>query len=271
MKPLSRPPLMLAPNGARRTKADHPALPVAPDELAATAKAGFAAGADSLHLHVRDEEQRHSLDAGRYREAIAAVSEAVPGLAIQVTTESAGIFGVADQYACLEALRPAAASISVREMARDPETAARIYALCREVGTRVQHILYTQDCLVQLDTWRDQGLTGPLQNDVIFVLGQYTPARHGCPQDLSSFLQAIKAPDQSWRWNWSVCAFGPQEIDCLLAAWAQGGGARIGFENNIHREDGSLWPDNAASITQLVARAQQAGLWPTANPCPAAL
>ncbi len=270
--PLRRPPLMLAPNGARRTKADHPALPVTPSELATTAKAAFAAGADSLHLHVRDEQQGHSLDAGRYREAIAAVNEAVPGLAIQITTESAGIFGVADQFACLEALRPAAASISVREMAREPELATRVYALCREVGTRVQHILYTQDCLAQLETWSAQGLIGPLQNDVIFVLGQYTPARHGCPQDLSSFLQAIAgqglqpdaaASSASYRWNWSICAFGPQEIDCLLAAWAQGGGARIGFENNIHDPNGGLWADNAASVARLIQRGQAANLWPS--------
>lgn len=265
----TRPALMLAPNGARRTQADHPALPVTPEELAATARAGFAAGADSLHLHVRDENQRHSLDAGRYREAIAAISEAVPGLAIQITTESAGIFEVADQYACLAALRPAAASISVRETARDGATAAKVYALCREVGTRVQHILYTPDCLAQLEAWRNRGLIGPLQSDVIFVLGQYTPARHGQPQDLSSFLQAIAEPGSgagsmapAYRWNWSACAFGPQEIDCLLAAWSQGGGARIGFENNIHDAGGRLLADNAASIDRLVIRAKERGLWP---------
>jgi uncharacterized protein (DUF849 family) len=276
---IARPPLMVAPNGARRTKADHPHLPITPQELADTARRCFAAGGDSLHLHVRDKEQRHSLDAGRYREAIAAIAEAVPGLAIQITTESAGIFSVAHQLACLEELRPAAASISVREMAREPDLAARVYALCREVGTRVQHILYTPDCLPQLEAWDQQGLLGPLQREVIFVLGGYSPARSGQPQELSSLLSAIacRAPthdDQpsddhppAWRWSWSVCAFGPQEIDCLLAAWAMGGGARIGFENNIHDGDGRLLPDNAASLRALIARASAKGLWP-ASPSP---
>ncbi len=265
-----RPPLMVAPNGARRTKADHPGLPITPEELAATARACFAEGADTLHLHVRNDDQSHSLDAGRYRAAIAAVAEAVPGMAVQITTESAGVFDVAQQRACLEALRPAAASISVREMARDGDQAARIYALCREVGTRVQHILYTPDCLAQLEAWDQQGLIGALQREVIFVLGSYSPARHGQPQDLSSILPAIQGRASqtqdaaaAWRWSWSVCAFGPQEIDCLLAAWAAGGGARIGFENNIHASDGSLIADNAASVRALVARASAAGLWPT--------
>ncbi|MBU6494463.1 MAG: 3-keto-5-aminohexanoate cleavage protein, partial [Burkholderiales bacterium] len=38
-----------APNGARKTHADHPALPITPDELAATARACLDAGAAMLH------------------------------------------------------------------------------------------------------------------------------------------------------------------------------------------------------------------------------
>lgn len=278
-----RPTLMVAPTGARRTKADHPNLPITPEEQAATARACYAAGADALHLHVRNDDQSHSLDAGRYRAAIAAIADAVPGMPVQITTESAGIFDVAQQMACLEALRPAAASISVSEMARDPDRAARIYALCRDADTRVQHILYSPDCLAQLDAWDQQGLIAPSQRDVILVLGRYSPARHGHPQELSSFLSAIRdraaetaseapAGDGAdsdaahWRWSWSVCAFGPQEPDCLLAALAAGGGARIGFENNMIASDGSLFADNAASVRAFVDRASAAGLWPDPIP-----
>ena len=51
-----------APNGARRTEADHPALPLGPDELAREAAACREAGATVPHLHVRDAAGRHSLD-----------------------------------------------------------------------------------------------------------------------------------------------------------------------------------------------------------------
>ena len=73
------PPLVLAvaPNGARKTQADHPAIPISPAELAATAAAAQAAGAAMIHLHVRDADQKHSLDVGAYREATAAVREKV--------------------------------------------------------------------------------------------------------------------------------------------------------------------------------------------------
>ena len=43
----------MAPNGARKTRQDHPALPITPAELAACAAACRDAGASMLHLHVR--------------------------------------------------------------------------------------------------------------------------------------------------------------------------------------------------------------------------
>ena len=47
--------LMIAPNGARRTTADHPALPVTAAGLAGTARACQREGATAIHLHVRDD------------------------------------------------------------------------------------------------------------------------------------------------------------------------------------------------------------------------
>jgi uncharacterized protein (DUF849 family) len=82
---------MVAPNGARKTKADHPALPIGPAELAATAAACRDAGAAAIHLHVRDEAGGHSLDAGRYREATAEVRAAIgEAMIVQITTEAVG-------------------------------------------------------------------------------------------------------------------------------------------------------------------------------------
>ncbi|HIP77601.1 MAG TPA: 3-keto-5-aminohexanoate cleavage protein, partial [Kiloniellaceae bacterium] len=68
--------LTVAPNGARKTRRDHPAVPIRPAEIADTAAAALKAGAAMIHLHVRDAEEKHSLDPGAYREAIAAVRDA---------------------------------------------------------------------------------------------------------------------------------------------------------------------------------------------------
>ena len=247
--------LMVAPNGARRSPADHAGVPITAEHLAETAARCFAAGAQAIHLHVRDGEGRHSLDAGRYREAMTAVGEAAPDMAIQITTESAGIFGVGDQLACLEALRPAAASVSVREMARDWTLAARAYAICAEAGTEVQHILYGPECIAQLRQAYGRGDIPAQMRSAIFVLGQYAPPRLAEPEELRPLLDQTADLDL----DWGLCAFGRQEHACLLAGLEAGGRLRIGFENNTQAADGSEYPDNAASVAGFVALARAAG------------
>ena len=96
---MSLPCVMVAPNGARRGKADHPALPVTIPEIVACAVDCQAAGADGIHAHVRDAEGAHVLDAGLYAELIAALAQATPGLAVQITTEAVGRYSAAAQRA----------------------------------------------------------------------------------------------------------------------------------------------------------------------------
>ncbi|MHA1599614.1 MAG: 3-keto-5-aminohexanoate cleavage protein, partial [Alphaproteobacteria bacterium] len=90
--------LTVAPNGARRGHADHPALPITPDEIGRCAAACADAGAAMIHLHVRDRDGGHSLDADAYRAAIDAVRrEAGERIIVQVTSEAVGIYEPAEQ------------------------------------------------------------------------------------------------------------------------------------------------------------------------------
>ncbi|TMV09179.1 3-keto-5-aminohexanoate cleavage protein [Ruegeria sediminis] len=238
------PYILVAPNGARRGHSDHPALPVTTDETVAAARACFAAGAQGLHLHVRDADGRHSLDPGRYREVLGELRQAVPQMQVQITTEAAGIYDVSAQLACVLAVCPYWASISVREIAREPELVDRVYGACAAQGTRVQHILYDAEDVALLTRWRSQGIVRPEQADRLFVLGRYATGQVSRPEDLDRFLPT-DAP-------WMVCAFGPQEHACLLAAAARGGDLRVGFENGLTDADGIPWADNAASVAALV-------------------
>ena len=65
--------LMVAPNGAYKKHAQHPAVPMTPESLAITARACLEAGAAMLHMHVRKADGAHSLDAEAYLAASAAV------------------------------------------------------------------------------------------------------------------------------------------------------------------------------------------------------
>ena len=247
MKPFK---LTVAPNGARLQRADHPALPISITDTVATAVACYDAGADEIHLHVRNADGSHSLDAGYYREAISELANAVPNMSVQITTESAGVFDVGAQLNCLTELRPKAASISVRERARDADLAKRAYDVCADAGTQVQHILYTPECVARCVAWRRDGVIHAGQNDVIFVLGHYNPPVLATPDHLDTFLSIIDGHGLTW----SACAFGLHEHECLSHAVAHGGNVRIGFENNHQAADGSILPDNAASITAFLAQ-----------------
>ncbi len=241
----NKPYIMVAPNGARRGHADHPNLPVTLEETVATARACQKAGADGLHLHVRDANGRHSLDAGRYLEAIGELQEQVPDLDVQITTEAAGVYDVRAQLACLRQVRPAWASVSVREIARSPGLADRVYGLCHEQGTQVQHILYDAEDAALLSQWQRAGVVREGQVDRLLVLGRYATDQISSPEDLDQFPR-----DAS---GWMVCAFGPQEHACLYAAARQGADLRVGFENSIMNSKRQTWPDNAASVAALVS------------------
>lgn len=251
------PRITVAPNGARLQKTDHPALPVTADELARTARDCHAAGADAIHLHVRDVHGGHSLDPDLYRTAIAAVSEAAPGMHIQITTEAAGRYDVAAQLQLLQDLRPAAASIAVREIARAPELAARVYEIAATHNTQVQHILYSEACLTQLLEWQDRAIVPAGMTDAILVLGKYAPPRAGRPEDMDGILEQA----QEAGLNMTVCAFGPDEQTCLLVAARRGCDLRVGFENNTIAPDGTPWASNAQAVASLRSACQ-------ALPCP---
>lgn len=241
--------IMVAPTGARRGKADHPALPVTPAEIAATAAECFQAGAGWLHLHVRDAQGRHSLDPGLYRETIAAVAEAAPQMGIQVTTEAAGVYSPQDQLRVLTDLRPAAASAAVREIARDAAVARRFYGFAAEAGIDIQHIVFDVGDIARLRAWLADGTVPEAMRSVLLVTGRYAPPRNASVAELRGLLEALGGdfPD------WMVCAFGPTEQGVLMAAAALGGSLRVGFENNIHRPDGTLAASNAENVARLMA------------------
>jgi len=244
-----RPYILVAPNGARRGRSDHPALPVTTDQIVAAARDCHAAGAQGLHLHVRDAQGEHSLDAGRYLETIQEVQKAAPEMDVQITTEAAGVFDVTAQYDCLRLVQPQWASISVREIARDVELAPRLYALCADQGTRVQHILYDAADAALLTEWQDSGVVRPGQVDRLLVLGRYAAGQESTPKDLDEF-----PVDAS---PWMICAFGAQEHACLAEAALRGADVRVGFENSLTVPDGRSWADNAASVAALVARIER--------------
>ncbi|MEM8798085.1 MAG: 3-keto-5-aminohexanoate cleavage protein [Pseudomonadota bacterium] len=247
------PLIMVAPNGARRGKADHPLLPVTIAETVETAKQCYLAGAGALHLHVRDQGGGHSLDTGLYREALSELTRAVPDMHIQITTEAAGIYKVPDQLDCLRKTAPAWASIAIREIAREPDLADAVYGTCRDNRTKVQHILFDKEDAFLLRDWLEAGIVCDDQRSVILVLGRYTAGQISDPADLPPLLDALPPVT-----DWMLCAFGRREHECLIAAARLGGDCRVGFENSLQNSEGQVWANNAQSVATLSAELESA-------------
>mgnify|MGYP000067467688 CR=1 FL=1 len=250
MTPLPR--IMVAPNGARLTRSDHPALPVTIDETVACALACQKAGADGLHAHVRDADQRHVLDAGLYRELLAELARAAPDLYVQITSEAAGIYGPDTQRRLIEDLRPRAVSVALREITADQDSAVtrRFFAMCAEAGIGVQHILYDASDIAHLARLVTGGDVAREDLKAIIVLGRYTPGQVSAPADVAIFANRLTSALPGI--DWSACAFGARETACLAEAARLGGKTRIGFENNRLNADGSTASDNAERVAELV-------------------
>lgn len=253
-RPLPR--LMVAPNGARRGKADHKALPITQEEIVATALACQKAGADGLHLHVRDKEGKHSLDTGLYRETITALEQAVPGLFLQVTSEAAGRYSADAQQAMVRELRPPSVSVAIREMLRartESSSARAFYAWAHSEGVDVQHIVYSARELNWLQECIDQEVIPGTHHQLQLVLGSYAGSVRPHPCDLDAYLAPLNARRADLTFDWMVCAFGSSETACLARAAALGGKVRVGFENSLWNADGSLAHDNAERVAEVRA------------------
>ena len=249
------PMIMAAINGARRDKKYHPALPISVGEIANDASECFDAGADALHLHIRDEHGEHSLDAGQYRETVAEIKKRAPDMLLQITTESAGKYSPPEQRQLLYDLRPQYASASVSEMTADNDIASarRMYHWAAAAGVHLQHIAYSPAEVLRLSELAQSGVLPNGANDelpVLFVLGSYA-GENGKPEMLIPFLaarQKCRTP-----MPFMTCAFGELETECLLASAKAGGDCRAGFENNIRNRDGSIARNNAERIAEIAA------------------
>ena len=245
------PRIMVAPNGARRTKADHPNLPITIAELVSDAIACYQAGAQAIHAHVRDKSGRHTLEIGLYRELIQEMAIAVPDMLVQLTTESAGKYIPSSQRKILTKLDADSVSVAIREFLADDEldSASRAYHQALEQGINVQHILYDRNDIDLLERMVATKIIPSTRLQLLLVIGSY----YVCPaklEDLDPLLSYVENVIPSS--DLAICAFGIQETQILSHTLKYGHKIRVGFENNLHNIDGQIAVDNAARITEVL-------------------
>ena len=247
-KPEKLPSLMVAPNGARPMKKDHPKVPVTIPEIVETGKACFENGAEAMHFHIRNEKGIHVLDSGLCKETLTELQKKVPKMHLQITTEAIGKYSPEEMRKLAYEVMPPGISIGIREMipSRKPENEdIKIYQRLIEAGTKVQHICYEPediDLLANLLTKSHISKNGVW---CLFVIGHYS-GKISDPKKISLFIQKLK--ENEFNADWAVCAFAKEEISCLKTAIKLGGKIRVGFENSFLMPDGSIAPNNETKV-----------------------
>jgi 3-keto-5-aminohexanoate cleavage enzyme len=257
--------ITVAPTGAETAKADAPALPVTPAELAATAAACEAAGAGMIHIHVRDEQARPTLDLGALHEAVAAV-RASSDLVVQLSTGGAVTDSYDDRLAVLD-LAPESCSLTCGTVNFGGDVFMNPWDLIVELYRKAQALHVVPEfelfdlgqaaTLQRLLDAHGAPVGGQVHCDLVMGVPGGMP---GTPEALVAVVRALP-PGASW----SATGVGRTTLPVALAALASGGHLRVGMEDTLTYAPGRPVRDNAELVERAATLASLA-LRPAMSP-----
>ncbi len=249
--------------GVLTTRAQSPAIPYTPDEIAAEARRSAEAGASIVHIHARQDDGRPAYDVDTYARIDAAVRRDCPDVIINYSTGAVGV-GREERVAHIAALRPDMAALNMGSMNYAIYSAKNkafyhdyvfanpfgdiIYFLeaMTDAGTRPEMECFDTGHIHNSAPLIDMGLLRPpYQFSLIMgVLG-------GIPGTTRHLVQQVdNLPAGA---HWQVIGIGARQWPLVAAAITLGGNVRVGLEDNLYVAPGQL----AQSNGELVARATE--------------
>ena len=247
-KPDKLPKLMVAPNGARKLKKDHPAVPLTISEIVVSAKSCNKAGAGAIHFHVRDKDGQHVLDSGLYKEALKELEYQVPSMHAQITTEAVGKYSPEEMRKVAYDVTPPGISIGIKELisSKKPELEdIKLYQYLNEAGTKIQNLLYEPEEIDLLIDLFDKANISINNAWCLFVIGHYS-GKISYPENILPFIKKMET--HNINLDWAICAFDKEEINCLEKAISLNGKVRVGFENSLFMPNGEIAKDNHTKV-----------------------
>lgn len=243
--------LTAALTGPVATKADNPALPTTPEEIARHAGDAARAGAAVVHVHLRDAAGRPTADLGIARRVVGLVQECSDAL-VQLSTGVGLAVPFEDRERLVEA-RPRMATLNVCSMSfgagefrNPPDGVRRLAARMRELGVKPELELYDTGHLDVALALRDEGLLAePLQFS--FVLG----VRGGMAATAANVVHLVERVPADAAWQ--VIGIGRHNLAMTAIGLAMGGNARTGMEDTLLLRRGTPAPGNGALVERLAA------------------
>jgi uncharacterized protein (DUF849 family) len=260
--------LTAALTGPIATKADNPALPVTPEEIAASAAGATDAGAAIVHVHLRDVEGLPTADLDVAHHVLGAIRERCDAL-VQLSTGVGLDVSFEDRARLVEA-RPVMATLNVCSMTfgtgefhNPPAGVRRLAQRMRELGVKPELEIYDSGHLdVALRLLEDGLLVEPLQFSIVLGVRGGMAAT---PQNLMSLVDRM--PETA---VWQVVAIGRANLPITAIALALGANARTGMEDTLQVRRGEPARSNAQLVERL-ARIAAALERPVNTPAQAAV
>ena len=229
-------------------KADNPALPVTPEEVAADARRCADEGAAIFHVHARDRHGNATFGTGTYRRYVDAVREAVPGAIVCASTSGRHFTDFEERAQSLYA-KPDMASLTLGsvdfEHGSGTYSRSQVRAMLRrmlDLGVKPEfeafdlgHAYRLRDLVAEFE----DDLEWPYAN---LILGVHLPPTR------EVFYPIMQQFEEDATWSATSVGRGAE----IVQRWAIAFGAhvRVGLED-------SLWMDKGVPATNpaLVARA----------------
>jgi 3-keto-5-aminohexanoate cleavage enzyme len=250
--------ITVAPTGAEVDKAVWPQLPTSLAELVAEAKACEAAGASMIHVHIRDDQHKPTLDAVRLRDTVAAL-KAETGLIVQLSTGGSVHDPLQTRLAVLDA-GPDSCSLTCGTVNFGDDVflnpwpfMVQLYERAREAQVVPEFELFDLGQVASLSRLlRESGLPWGGKVHVDFVLG--VPG--GMPATVPALVAGVQALPAEVT-SWSATGIGRGHLPVLAAALALGGHLRVGMEDNLFYAAGRPVESNAELVSRAADLAEQ--------------
>ena len=219
--------------GAVTPKSKCPALPVTPKEIAEDGVKCWKAGASILHLHMRDDEGKGTMDPAKFRETVHILRNECDAI-LNLTTS--GELGVSDERRMehLYELKPEVATFDAGTInagdgifENSLDFLAKLGKAMQELGIKPEVEVMDYGMINATKFFLKQGtLVAPVHYQ--FVLSYGVSGAPGTPKNLVNMLEEI--PEGS---TWSAFGVGGTHLPILYTAIALGGNVRVGLEDNI--------------------------------------
>ena len=256
MAPMDKLLITVAPTGAESAKSDVPQLPTTLGELVETAQRCEAAGAAMVHVHIRDDEHRPSIDTVRLADTVGALREHTD-LVVQLSTGGSVHDPLHQRLQVLDAA-PDSCSLTMGSVNFGDDVFLNpwpfikdLYQLSQEREVVPEFELFDLGHVAALHRLlKEHGL--PYGGRVHCDLVMNVPG--GMPGTADALVAAVNALPAEVT-SWSATGIGRSSLTVALAALAKGGHLRVGMEDTLTLARGVPVEHN----DQLVARAVELG------------